>query len=84
MELNIHVALALASIISATATAFQPSKTKFLFTYILTAGAFISGFFLLFTFPEHIGKACVSGLLYIGSIMALLHIARRKVRQPTV
>ncbi len=79
MPITIHIFFALASIAAATATAIKPTDKSFLATYILSAGAAITGVILMVMNPGHFESVCVSGLLYIGSIAALLRVGRRKM-----
>ncbi len=79
MALVLHILWAVGSLGFATVTAFKPSKTKLLLTYILTAGTIVTGVVLVILAPGSLGSACVSGLLYIGSVAVLVRTARRKL-----
>lgn len=79
MEILIHLLLGLGSVSAATAAAVKPTAKSFLATYVLSAGAVITGVILLVMNPGHFESVCVSGLFYIGSITTLLRIGRRKM-----
>lgn len=82
MPVTIHIFFAIASIAAATMTAVKPTDKSFLATYILSAGAVITGVILLLMNPGHFESVCVSGLLYVGSIATLLRVGRRRLAPP--
>ena len=79
MVLVIHIALAILSIGLATFTALFPSRNKLRITYFLSLGTFGSGFIMFFIHPVNLGRACASGILYLGFMVAISAMARRKL-----
>lgn len=79
MILITHVAFAFISIVFVSYTAFSPSKIKLRITYFLTLGTILSGLIMLFIHPAHLGQACVSGVLYLGFMIIISMIARRRL-----
>ena len=79
MVLPVHITLALISIVFASFTAVSPSISKLRVTYSLTLGTLLSGLVMLFTYPEHLGRTCLSGILYLGLIIGALAVARKRL-----
>ena len=79
MILLTHIAFALISMVFVSYTALYPSKTKLLITYFLTLGTLLSGVIILFTRPVHLGQACASGVAYLGFMIAISIVARKRL-----
>lgn len=82
MLLVTHILLAILSVVLAAVTAYKPDDHHFIRTLLATAATIVTGVLLVVFNPAHIEQACVSGLLYIGSIVAILKIAVRKISDP--
>lgn len=79
MILVLHIAVALASMAAATYVLFNPSKTGLRINYGLLAGTLASGTYMVATMSVHILQTCMSGLLYVGVVSALLFAANRRL-----
>ena len=79
MILVTHIAFAFISIVFVSYTAFSPSKTKLSITYFLTLGTILSGLIMLFIHPVYLGKACASGIVYLGFMIVISMIARKRL-----
>lgn len=79
MILIAHITLATISIVSATYTAFFPSRKKLLANYVLTVGTILSGIAVLFFNPQELGRTCLSGLVFIGVITATSVITKHRL-----
>ena len=74
----VHIIVALSSIFLSLFTAFSPSKNRIKLHYVMTATTLITGGFLLFLNPAHLGKSCVLGLLYLVYATGMSIIANKK------
>jgi hypothetical protein len=79
MIILIHVSIALASIVCATAAFFFPSKPKLWASYSLVATTLASGFYLVVASPGHMVQACTTGLIYIGAVGVAIVSAQHKL-----
>lgn len=79
MILPLHITIALASIVVATAAFIAPSTSKLRVSYALTALTLLSGTYLAFSAPAHIVQTCISGILYTSIVTALVVFAHRKL-----
>lgn len=79
MALVTHIAFAVISIISVSFAAFFPSKNKLYISNLLTLGTIISGFIMLYIHPEHLGRTCISGIVYLGFMAAASALARKRL-----
>lgn len=77
--LILHVAIALAGLTAATYGLVVPSQTKLRATYGLTATTFASGTYLAVRLHSPILQSCVSGLAYLGFILAATLAARHRL-----
>jgi len=77
--LPLHIILAVLSIVTASFAALAPSRIKLWISYFLTFGTILSGAFLVIESPSYFGKACLSGIFYIGVISALSLITRKRL-----
>lgn len=74
-----HIVTALFSLITASFTAYRPTKEKLILTYITTAGTLMSGVLLSLIESVSLVRVCVSGGIYLVAVVALILIARKKV-----
>lgn len=79
MILPLHVFIALLSIIVSGLTYARPTKRLFNLSYTLVAGTLITGTLLVVSAPAHLGTACMSGLVYLALVGAMIGAARAKV-----
>jgi hypothetical protein len=79
MILLTHIALALTSIVLASYTALFPSSTKLRITYVLSIGTILSGLTMAFINPVNLGRACLSGIVYLGLIISISAIAQKRL-----
>ena len=79
MILTIHIISAIISLLFVSYTALVPSKFKIGIALLLTFATIVSGVVLVFNNPAYLGKACISGLVYIGSVLALSAVARKRL-----
>jgi hypothetical protein len=70
MLIIIHVAIALLGLAQATYGLIVPSKGKLRATYALTAATFASGTYLVWHLHAPVLQSCLSGLTYLGVILA--------------
>lgn len=77
MILVVHIILATVSIVYAFFAVIFPQKTKLPINYSLIIGTILSGGAAALANPEHLGKACIEGLVYLG-IMATMLTASKK------
>lgn len=84
MVLITHIVLAFISVIFALYTALFPSKIKLRATYLLTLGTVVSGFILLVTRPANLGQTYISGIIYLGFMVAVSTLARKKFAKKVV
>lgn len=76
-----HVIAALASLIFTSYIYFRPSATKLKISYSLTAVTLGSGFYLVWSAPEHMLQSCVMGLFYVAIVSVGTVAARGKLAQ---
>lgn len=81
MILPIHIAIALSSVIVAAYTLYAPSKKSLSVSYTLVVLTIISGTYLVASSPSHMVQACMSGLVYVGVVFALIATARHRLVQ---
>lgn len=79
MILVLHIAVAIASMAAATFVLFNPSKNGLKLNYGLLAATLASGTYMVATMSVHILQTCMSGLLYVGVVSALLYAANRRL-----
>lgn len=74
-----HVIIAFSSIIYTTYLFVRPSKAKFYVSYGLISATLLSGTYLVWSTHTHMLQACVSGLAYLGLVLAGLVAARYRL-----
>jgi hypothetical protein len=79
MILLIHIIFALISVVFVSYTAINPSTTKLRFSYFLTFSTLLSGFVVLFTNPVNLGRVCLGGSIYLGLVVIILTVARKRL-----
>ena len=84
MVLILHIAVALLGVAVATAALFAPSERKLQTAYALTAATVASGTCLVWASHAAIWSACMSGLLYVGVVLALCTAARYRLAKVRV
>lgn len=83
MILVLHILIALASLANATISCFSPSKTKLRITYGLVASVLVSGIYLGVQSRAHMLQLCVSGLVYLGTVLLMTVTAHHKLALQT-
>lgn len=78
MIIATHVLIALLSIGCATLGYIRPSNNILRASYALVAMTFTSGFILVWSAPAQMLQACVSGLVYVSVVTAVMFLARRR------
>ncbi len=79
MILPLHIVIALSSVIVAAYTLYAPSKNALSTSYTLVILTIVSGTFLVASTPSHMMQACMSGLVYVGVVFALIATARHRL-----
>ncbi|HKX24449.1 MAG TPA: hypothetical protein VJM46_04370 [Candidatus Saccharimonadales bacterium] len=79
MLLLIHISIALLSIIVSGLTYARPAKRHFTASYFLVGGTLATGTALVLNSPAHLGTACMSGLVYLALVSAMIGAARYKL-----
>ena len=79
MALLLHITIAILSIIMSGAAALLPSKTKLTISYGLVAGTLASGTYLVMSTGSALLQACVTGLVYLGVVFAILILAKHRL-----
>jgi len=78
MILLTHISIALLSIGFTTYLLFAPSRVKFRISYVLVGLTLVSGTYLTVSQSVHLLHACISGLIYVGLVSAVITTARHK------
>lgn len=79
MILALHIAVAMAGILSSLIAFISPSKRKIQLSFIFSALTFASGTFLIINEPAHMVQACIMGIFYLGITLSLGIGARNKL-----
>jgi len=79
MILVIHITVAIISVVSSLLTVLAPTHTKQRATQFLTLATLMTGAIMVAIQPTHLGKSCISGILYIGFITLASSISKRKL-----
>lgn len=79
MIVLIHVLIALASIGVSGYTFFSPSNSKLKLSYVFVVGTLVSGTYLVISTKAHLISACLTGLLYLGTVLTAIALARNKL-----
>lgn len=78
-----HILIAISSLVVTTLAFFVPTKTKLNITYALVGLTFLSGTLLVLSMPSHLVSSCISGLLYLGIVLAGIFAARYRLAKQT-
>jgi hypothetical protein len=80
-----HILIATGSLVFTSYTFFRPSLGKIRVSYGLIGGVFVSGVWLIASTPGvHILSTCVTGLLYVGFLLAAVGAAQYRLSKQTV
>lgn len=79
MILVAHILIALAGLIYSTYLYFNPTPSKFRPANYLLAATIGSGTYLVISTGAPLLKTCLSGLLYLGVVYALITAARHRL-----
>ena len=79
MILLLHISIALASIALATISYVWPTASKLRASYALIALTLVTGSALVVSAPAHMLHACISGIIYVVIVTAMVMVARRKL-----
>lgn len=79
LMLFFHIITALLSLLTASFTAYRPTKGKLILTYFMTAGTLITGVSLMALESVAFARVCISGGVYLVGVISLILIARRKM-----
>ncbi len=79
MYLVVHISSAVISVLYASYTALSPSKSKLRITYLLTLATILSGSVLAIISGASFGKACLSGIVYIGIMITITTIIKKRL-----
>ena len=78
MIVLLHVLIALGSIAFTTYLYFRPSKGRFYASYGLIGATLASGTYLVISTHAPLLSACMTGLLYLGVVLAGIAAAHQK------
>jgi CDP-diglyceride synthetase len=84
MILPLHILISLSSLVVAAYTLYAPSKNALSSSYTLVILTLVSGTYLVASSPSHMAQACMSGLVYVGVVFALIATARQRLVQISV
>jgi Trk-type K+ transport system membrane component len=79
MIIAVHVVIALLSILWTTYGYLRPTNSNIRASYVLVALVFVSGFYLVWSEPAQMIRACMSGLAYLGIVSLGILATRRKL-----
>ncbi len=79
MVLVAHIVIALSSLAVATHLLFSPSQRKFRMSYGLVGLTLLTGITLVWMHPAHLAQACVSGLIYLSAVFAMMVAAHHRL-----
>ena len=79
MILITHISIAIISVIYTGFVLFAPSQTKLRVSGALMGVTIVSGTYLVLSLRTNMLKACLTGLLYTGLMLAGIIIAQRKL-----
>ncbi|MEK7626297.1 MAG: hypothetical protein AAB423_03035 [Patescibacteria group bacterium] len=83
MVLIAHILLALSSILFSTYVLFNPSRSKIYSSYSLIASTLTTGVYLTLIHPAHIKQACISGVVYIATMSAIMISVHARLEKTT-
>ncbi len=84
MMLALHISVAFASLAFSTYLVFAPSREKLKISYGLVSATLASGTILVLANLSHLVAACISGLIYLGCVLALNIYAQNKLKTQAV
>ena len=79
MFVVLHVGIAILGLVQASYGLIAPSRATLRTTYVLTAGTFASGTYLVWHLHANVLQSCMSGLTYLALIVAATAIARHRL-----
>jgi multisubunit Na+/H+ antiporter MnhB subunit len=79
MYIAIHVIIAVSTLVYTTYLYYYPSPKKFNPAYWLLGFTLASGTLLIFISGANILRTCLTGLLYIGVVSAVIIAAKHKL-----
>ena len=79
MVLSLHILIALSSVFYTAYVFFYPSQSKLRGSYLLLALTIVTGTYLVIAKPSNLTQICVTGLVYIGVMLAGILVVRRKL-----
>lgn len=79
MILTTHILLAITSTLYSPFVILSPTKYRLYTIYSLTLGTLISGITLVLLTPSYLGQTCLSGSLYLGFMVVINKLARKKL-----
>jgi hypothetical protein len=83
MLVPIHVTIALLGLVQATVGLMAPSRRKLRLTYVFTVATFGSGAYLAGHLHAPVLQSCLSGLTYLGLILAATLATRYRLSKVT-
>jgi hypothetical protein len=83
MLILIHVMIALLGLVQASYGLIVPSKGKLRVTYALTTATFVSGSYLVWHLHAPVLQSCLSGLTYLGVILAATFATQYRMHRAT-
>lgn len=83
MILVAHILLALSSIIYSTYVLFSPSRVRVYGSYSLIASTLTTGIYLTLIHPNHIKQACISGIIYVATMSAIMIMVHSRLENTT-
>ena len=79
MIVLIHVLIALASVAFSTYALFAPSYAKLKTSYSLVGLTLASGTYLVISTHSNMLSSCITGLVYLAVVSAIIAVAHRKL-----
>ncbi len=79
MIIIVHVIIAILSILWTTYGYIRPTRTNIRASYALVVLVFVSGFYMVWSEPAQMIRACMSGLAYLGVVLLGIMATRRKL-----
>ena len=79
MILIFHILTAISSVLYTAYVFFYPSQSKLRISYLGLTLTILTGTYLVITKPAHLTQTCVTGLVYIGVMLAGILAVRHKL-----
>lgn len=83
MVLASHIIIALSGVFYSVYAFFYPTPGKIKIVYALIASTALSGVLLIVQKPAVMQHVCVSGLTYVGAMLAGIFVTKRKLTKQT-